>query len=156
MRRFAVSLAFLAFASSAVLRAEELSIPAGSTAPVAALTRKPEKIDTFKVHESLSSLWVDTRAPYPMEIENETQARALAKEAATALGQNALLRHVLAKKTAKGRALSEAQVPSTEIQDGVKALIAGAAVSGVKFDKGACRLRVSVDKKNLKVLLKKA
>jgi len=122
----------------------------------AAAPTSPEKIETFKVKESLSSIWVDTRTPYPPEIENETQARALSKEAAVALGQNAILQHVLAKRTSKGQPLSVAQVPSTDIQNRVKALIAGARVSGVKFDKAGCRLRVSVDKKNLKVILKKA
>lgn len=168
MRRFAVPLLLTLTISTAMapLRSEEPASPlpspvasptaAASRTPVPIPTRKPEKIDTFKVHESLSSIWVDTRAPYPPEIDNETQARALARQAATALGQNAILQYVLAKKTPKGKTLAVAQVPSTEVQESVKGFIAGARVDGVKFDKTGCRLQVSVDKKNLKVLLKKA
>jgi len=121
----------------------------------AATPSSPEKIETFRVREGLSQIWVDTRTPYPPEIDNETQARALSKEAAVALGQNAILQYVLTMRTSKGQPLSVAQVPSTDVQNSVKALIAGSRVSGIKFDKTGCRLRVSVDKKNLKVILKK-
>ena len=114
-----------------------------------------EKLETFRVRETISSIAVDTHAPYPPEIENETQARALAKEAAVVVGQNEILRYILGKRTRKGIPLSEAQVPSTIIQDDIKAFIAGSRVSGVRFDKTGCHLRVSVQKANLKVILRK-
>jgi hypothetical protein len=114
-----------------------------------------DALEAFQVRESLSSIAVDTHAPYPPEIENETQARALAKEAAVVLGQNEILRHILRKRTRKGITLEQAQVPSTALQDDIKAFIAGSRVSGVRFDETGCRLRVSVQKANLKVILRK-
>lgn len=114
-----------------------------------------EKLPTFRVRESFTTISVDTHAPYPSDIENETQARALAKEAAVTIGQNEILRYVLRKRTRSGKTLEEAQIPSTAIQDNVKALIVGAQVSGVRFEKDGCRARVSVRKKNLKVILRK-
>ena len=115
-----------------------------------------EKIETFRVHESFTQIWVDTHAPYSPELQNETQSRELAKEAATVLGQNAILQYVLKKRTAKGKPLEEARIPSTEVQQHVKALIQGAQVGNVRFGDDGCRLRVSVEKKNLKIILRKA
>ena len=115
-----------------------------------------EKVETFRVHESWGTIWVDTHAPYSPEIENETQSRELAKEAATVVGQDSILRYVLKKRTAKGRTLDEAQIPSTDIQNRIQALIKGAQVSNVRFAKDGCRLRVSVLKKNLKIILRKS
>ena len=46
----------------------------------------PEKLETFQARESYNTIYVDTHAPFPPEIDNETQARALAKEAAVVLG----------------------------------------------------------------------
>jgi hypothetical protein len=114
-----------------------------------------EKLETFRVRETFSTIFVDTHAPYPPEIDNATQARALAREAAVVLGQNAILRHVVAKRARSGRTLEEALVPSTALQDDIKAFIAGSQVSGVRFDQEGCRLRVSVKKANLKVILRK-
>ena len=125
------------------------------TFPLLAAAPNPEHLDTFKVREGMSAIYVDTRASYPPEIDNETQQRALAKDAAVAMGQNAILQHILQKKTRKGLTLGEAQVPSTEMQDNVKALISGARVESVRFDKDGCRVRMWVDKANLKVILKK-
>lgn len=132
------------------------------TAPLLAVEPSPtprtggEKVETFRVHESWGSIWVDTHAPYSPEIQNETQSRELAKEAATVVGQDSILRYILRKRTAKGRTLEEAEIPSTDIQDRVKALIKGAQVGNVHFGDDGCRLRVSVQKKNLKVILRKA
>jgi hypothetical protein len=121
-------------------------------APAPAAAERPE---TFKVHEGWSTLWVDTHAPYPSEITDETQARALAKNAAVVLGQNELLKYIAHKRARSGRTLEVAQIPSTELQDQVKGFIQGAQVSGVRFDKNGCRLRVSASKANLKVILRK-
>ena len=51
------------------------------------------------VHDSFSSIWVQSTAPFPPEITNDSQAHALCRDAAIAIGQDHLLAHVLDMKT---------------------------------------------------------
>lgn len=108
-----------------------------------------------KISEGWSEIEVKAVAPIPTDISNETQAKALSREAAIGLGQESLLTYVLKKKTKKGKLLSEAEVPSLELQSEVRGVIQGARLKKTIWKSDSCTVVLGLDKSNIKKILKK-
>jgi hypothetical protein len=111
--------------------------------------------DDSVVKEGFGDLRVTAEAPLPEEVDNESQARALSKEAATARGQTALLKYVLAKKTHSKKLLSEAEIPSLELQDHIRGYVKGARIVRTQWLPKSCRVSLILDKKYLNEILSK-
>ncbi len=115
----------------------------------------PTQNNKSPVSEGLNSIVVTTVAPIPQEIENVTQAQALAREAAIGLGQREILNYILQKKTKSEKLLSVAEVPSLQLQDEIRGLVQGAIVKKTHWTNDECRVTLEIDKRHLKDILKK-
>jgi hypothetical protein len=94
-------------------------------------------------------------APIPSEVENDTQAHALSRDAAVSLAQTNLLTYVLQKKTRSKKTLAEAEVPSLETQESVRGVVKGARIVRTKWTETDCVVTVVISKSDLKDILKK-
>lgn len=111
--------------------------------------------EKVSVHESPFNIWANASAPIPSEVSNETQARALSRDAAIMMAQDALLHHVLQKKTSSGRPLSVAEVPSLELQQKIRETIKGAQVSKTQWLRKECRVTLEISKSRIRPFLKR-
>lgn len=107
------------------------------------------------VKEGVRELRVLASAPIPEEVENETQARALSREAAVVRGQTALLSYILEKPTRSKKKLSEAEIPSLELQNNIRGYIQGARVARTEWGPKKCTVLLILNKKYLKEILSK-
>lgn len=96
---------------------------------------------------------VTSKAPYPMDIKDETQARNLSQEAAITNARAALLTNILTIKAKSGRPLSVAEVPSLDIQKEIRDLVNEAPIKKTKFEKETCFIVLEFDKGKLKKIL---
>lgn len=110
--------------------------------------------EKFPVHEGWSALRVKTTAPIPSEVSNVTQARALSREAAVVMGQDALLTYVLKKKTHSKKTLAVAEVPSLELQQKIRATIKGVRVIRTQWINNECRVTLELPKRHIKAILR--
>lgn len=94
-------------------------------------------------------------APIPEEISNPTQARALSRDAAVSMGQEALLRYVLSKRARSGKPLSEAEIPSLELQNRIRGMIVGVKVGKTRWDNDSCTVDLVLPKSELKNILRR-
>lgn len=107
------------------------------------------------VHEGWGSLQVKATAPLPQEVVNETQAQALAREAAIVRGQTALLTYVLQKRTRSRKTLAEAEIPSLQLQEHIRGYIKGAKAVRTMWAPLECTVTLVLDKSELKSILRK-
>ncbi|MFN0116908.1 MAG: hypothetical protein ACKVQC_01275 [Elusimicrobiota bacterium] len=107
------------------------------------------------VTESFSKITAYSCAPVPKEVSNETQARAISREASVSLGQEAILKKILSKKTHSGKTLAEAEVPSLDLQKKVRDTIKGSIVKKTQWKDGLCWTLIELPKSRVKTLLKK-
>jgi hypothetical protein len=107
------------------------------------------------VKESLGELSVVSTAPVPEEVDNQSQAKALSREAAVLRGQTALLTYVLQKKTHSKKTLAEAEIPSLELQENIRGYIKGAKVARTDWKPKDCTVLLTLSKTHLKELLRK-
>jgi hypothetical protein len=106
------------------------------------------------IQEGVDAIVVKAKAPIPTEISNQSQALALAREAAITTGQTHLLSYILSKRTRSGKELSEAEIPSLKLQDKVRGTVSGAQILSTRYDDGQCQVTMSVSKSRVKVLRK--
>lgn len=111
--------------------------------------------EKFPVHEGLFALTVTVKSVLSPEITNETQAKALARDAAVAVGQINLLKRVLEKKASSRKTLAEAEIPSIALQQQIRGYIKGAKITRTKWEGQYCYVTLSLDKSELKQILKK-
>ncbi len=111
--------------------------------------------DRPKVSEGFSSFTAKASAPIPDEVTNQTQARALARDAAIVMAQDALITRVLEKKTHSHKTLAEAQEPSLEIQEKIKAAVKGARVVKTRWTDKECQVVIEMSKSHIKEILRK-
>lgn len=119
--------------------------------PLAALHAAQEPL----VNERWGTLQVRASAPIPEEVSNETQAQALARDAAVVRGQTALLTYVLQKKTRSKKTLAEAEIPSLPLQERIRGYIKGARVVKTTWGTIECTVTLVLDKNELKEILNK-
>ncbi len=110
--------------------------------------------DLPKVQEGFGSLKVKSSAPVPDEV-TETQGHALSREAAIVRGQTALLTYILQKKTHSKKTLSEAEIPSNELQDHIRGYVKGARPVKTEWIKKVCYVTLVLDKSELRSILRK-
>jgi len=107
-----------------------------------------------KLKESWKSIVVKAEAPIPEEIKNQTQAKALSREAAIVIGQNRILSYILEKKTKSGRPLKVAEVPSLDLQGKIRGMVKDVKISSTRWKEGWCQVKLILKKKDLKKILK--
>ncbi len=108
-----------------------------------------------RVDEGWGSLQVQATAPIPEEVQNETQARALSREAAIVRGQTALLTYVLQKRARSKKTLAEAEIPSLPLQEHIRGYIKSAKVKKTMWGRIECTVTLVLDKSELKSILSK-
>lgn len=109
----------------------------------------------LNVKEGTRELRVRSSAPIPTDVQNETQARALSREAAVVRGQTAFLTFVLDKPARSKRKLSEVEIPSLELQEKIRGYVKGAKVVRTEWTPKDCVVDLALDKKFLKELIRK-
>jgi hypothetical protein len=107
------------------------------------------------VKESWSELRVVASAPIPEEIENQTQAKALAQEAAVVRGQTAFIKYIERKKTRSKKTLAVAEYPYLDLQAKVQNYIKGARVARTRWTPKSCTVTLVLSKKALNEILRK-
>lgn len=117
-----------------------------------AMNAAEEKI---QVSEGWKSFQVRSTAPIPSEVTNETQSRALSREAAISAGQAALLTVVLQKRTHSKKTLAEAEIPSLDLQGRIRGTIKGARVVKTVWINKECTVTLVLDKSHIKDILRK-
>ena len=108
-----------------------------------------------EIHEGFSSITVTALAPIPDELGNTTQGQAISREAAVGIAQIHLLNYVLTKRAHSGKILSEAEIPSIDLQQEIRGTVKGAAVVSTVFEAKECRVKLVLPKSRLKYILKK-
>lgn len=111
--------------------------------------------ERIRVDEGWQALRVTARAPIPEEVSNETQARALSREAAVIKGQTALLTYVLQKRAHSKKTLAEAEIPSVPLQQHIRGYIKGARVVKTTWGRIECSVTLVLDKSELKSILRR-
>lgn len=119
-------------------------------------SQKPKTMidESLKITEGPKYITVLSQAPVPAEVQNKTQALALAREAAIATGQVQLLTYILSKKTDSGKALEEAEHPYLELQEKVRGIVKGAQIEKTKYVDDICHVTMSISRKAIKEILK--
>ncbi|MCB4756155.1 MAG: hypothetical protein LHV69_03830 [Elusimicrobia bacterium] len=109
----------------------------------------------YVIQENFGYIFARASAPIPPEVPDNTQAKALSREAAIVIGQTRLLNHILQKKTRSKKTLAEAEVPSLNLQKTVRGFIMGAAVMETRWEEGKCRVTLRLSKRQLKEILRR-
>ncbi|MCG3203576.1 MAG: hypothetical protein KCHDKBKB_00246 [Elusimicrobia bacterium] len=108
-----------------------------------------------KINVGFGSIKVLAQAPIPEEVKNETQARALSREAAIVQAQSALLLYVLNRTAHSGKTLAQAQEVSLKLQEQIRGTINGARVDKTVWEKKTCTVVLVLEKRRVKSILKK-
>lgn len=111
--------------------------------------------DAVRISEGFFSIKAVATAPVPDEVENDTQARALSRDAAIMRAQNAILTHVLKKKTRHYKSMAEAEIPSVDLQNDLRATIKGAKITKTRWVRDVCIVYVTLDKSHINSLRRK-
>jgi len=126
-----------------------------------ALTQPPRPqpqatpVEQGKIHVGFLSISVKATAPIPSEIENETQAHAMSRDAAILTAQNILLTYVLEQRGRSGRKLSVSEIPSTEMQQRIRGFVKGAKVMKTVWKDKTCIVTLTVNKRDLRLIRRK-
>lgn len=107
-----------------------------------------------KVRETQRAITVTVSAPVPEEVESDSQAKALSREAAIALGQTHILNHILQKKTRSRKTLAEAEIPSLHLQNRIRAMVKGVQVKKTWWKDNLCWVTLALNKRELKAILR--
>lgn len=118
------------------------------------LSSVPMNCFSAEISETPFSITAAATAPLPTEVKDETQARALSREAAVALAQAAILERVLQMKTRSHKLVKDAEIPSLELQNNVRATIQGAEILKTKWTADSCRVTLVLRKSRLRPLLR--
>ncbi len=108
------------------------------------------------VREGPAELAARATAPFPSEIEDETEASLLACGGAAAAAQNALLERILFKKTASGKPLYEAEIPRIDLQKRIRTVVKNAQVMGTSIKDKTCTVTVVIPKTEIRPILREA
>ena len=104
--------------------------------------------------ESFTHYHASAVAPYPAEIGNVTQSRALCREAAVSLAQAHLLERLLRERTNAGERLRRAEIPDVRLQNAVRSTIRGAEIRRTVWTEDGCRVELELPKARVKPLLR--
>ena len=145
--------AIVAFAAAVAVAAD--------TPPPSLLNKEAEPTkaaikDTTQVREGGRVITVTAESPIPADVSDKEKAQAIAKDAAVSVARSRLMLHIQSKRTHKKKTLEEAEIPSLELQQKVRDLVAGAEIVDVTWKKDACAVTISLSKLKLGKILRES